>query len=59
MWMFLTETDRRSESYFCSSKEGANVELMSPERLREKFPWMNVDDIALASYGRDCGVIYG
>ena len=50
--MFLTETDRRNESYFCSSKEGANVELMSPERLREKFPWMNVDDIALASYGR-------
>lgn len=25
--------------------------LMSPEQLRNKFPWINTDGVALASYG--------
>lgn len=32
-------------------QEGAQVCLMSPEQLRNKFPWINTDGVALASYG--------
>nr|KAF6311756.1 FAD dependent oxidoreductase domain containing 1 [Pipistrellus kuhlii] len=32
-------------------QEGAKVCLMSPEQLRNKFPWINTDGVALASYG--------
>ncbi|XP_062450504.1 FAD-dependent oxidoreductase domain-containing protein 1 isoform X2 [Rhea pennata] len=31
--------------------EGAHVSLLSPARLKEKFPWVNVDGVALASHG--------
>ncbi|XP_068772831.1 FAD-dependent oxidoreductase domain-containing protein 1 isoform X2 [Struthio camelus] len=31
--------------------EGAQVSLLSPAQLKEKFPWINADDVALASYG--------
>ncbi|GFT41526.1 FAD-dependent oxidoreductase domain-containing protein 1 [Nephila pilipes] len=30
---------------------GAKVELMRPRHMKETFPWMNTDDIALGSYG--------
>lgn len=32
-------------------QEGAKVCLMSPEQLRNKFPWINTEGVALASYG--------
>ncbi|XP_069902317.1 FAD-dependent oxidoreductase domain-containing protein 1 isoform X6 [Globicephala melas] len=32
-------------------QQGAKVCLMSPEQLRKKFPWMNTEGVALASYG--------
>nr|KAF6403383.1 FAD dependent oxidoreductase domain containing 1 [Molossus molossus] len=32
-------------------QEGAKVCLMSPEQLRNKFPWINTDGVALGSYG--------
>ncbi|NXF24539.1 FXRD1 protein, partial [Rhodinocichla rosea] len=31
--------------------EGAQVALLSPTQLKEKFPWMNTEDVAVASYG--------
>ncbi|NWR19995.1 FXRD1 protein, partial [Emberiza fucata] len=31
--------------------EGAQVTLLSPTQLKEKFPWMNTEDVAVASYG--------
>ncbi|XP_076780732.1 FAD-dependent oxidoreductase domain-containing protein 1 isoform X7 [Arvicanthis niloticus] len=34
-----------------NAKEGAKVCLMSPEQLQNKFPWINVEGVALASYG--------
>ncbi|XP_076968609.1 FAD-dependent oxidoreductase domain-containing protein 1 isoform X3 [Tamandua tetradactyla] len=34
-------------------QEGANVCLMSPEQLRNKFPWINTEGVALASYGME------
>lgn len=27
---------------------------MSPEQLRNKFPWINTEGVALASYGEAC-----
>lgn len=27
---------------------------MSPEQLRKKFPWINTEGVALASYGEAC-----
>ncbi|CAH1389191.1 unnamed protein product [Nezara viridula] len=30
---------------------GAKVELLSPEELKQKFPWLNVENIALGSHG--------
>lgn len=32
--------------------EGADVELLTPEALAARFPWMSVDGVALASLGR-------
>lgn len=51
IWIFQN-TDCPSDSCFCFSSQGAKVELMSPEKLRKKFPWLNTDDIALGSYGK-------
>ncbi|KAM4885530.1 FAD-dependent oxidoreductase domain-containing protein 1 [Sylvia borin] len=31
--------------------EGAQVTLLSPTQLKAKFPWMNTEDVAVASYG--------
>ncbi|XP_072878296.1 FAD-dependent oxidoreductase domain-containing protein 1 isoform X3 [Chlorocebus sabaeus] len=33
--------------------EGAKVCLMSPDQLRNKFPWINTEGVALASYGME------
>lgn len=35
-------------------QEGAKVCLMSPEQLRNKFPWINTEGVALGSYGEAC-----
>ncbi|XP_025032854.1 FAD-dependent oxidoreductase domain-containing protein 1 [Python bivittatus] len=32
-------------------KEGVAVSLLSPAQLKKKFPWLNTDGVALASYG--------
>ncbi|XP_004862654.1 FAD-dependent oxidoreductase domain-containing protein 1 isoform X3 [Heterocephalus glaber] len=32
-------------------QEGAKISLMSPEQLQKKFPWINTEGVALASYG--------
>ncbi|NWH41561.1 FXRD1 protein, partial [Chloropsis hardwickii] len=31
--------------------EGVQVTLLSPTQLKEKFPWINTEDVAVASYG--------
>ncbi|NWW74238.1 FXRD1 protein, partial [Climacteris rufus] len=31
--------------------EGAQVALLSPTQLKAKFPWINTEDVAVASYG--------
>ncbi|XP_071883836.1 FAD-dependent oxidoreductase domain-containing protein 1 isoform X1 [Anas platyrhynchos] len=32
-------------------EEGAKVALLSPSQLKAKFPWLNTEDVAVASYG--------
>ncbi|NXJ07206.1 FXRD1 protein, partial [Odontophorus gujanensis] len=32
-------------------EEGAKVVLLSPSQLKAKFPWINTEDVAVASYG--------
>ncbi|NWV67464.1 FXRD1 protein, partial [Malurus elegans] len=32
-------------------EEGAKVILLSPTQLKAKFPWINTEDVAVASYG--------
>jgi FAD-dependent oxidoreductase domain-containing protein 1 len=32
---------------------GADVELLSPRQLAARFPWIDIDGIALASFGRE------
>ncbi|XP_030217532.1 FAD-dependent oxidoreductase domain-containing protein 1 [Gadus morhua] len=39
------------ENYSTQRFAGAKVSLLSPVQLKEKFPWINTEDVALASYG--------
>ncbi|XP_053187904.1 FAD-dependent oxidoreductase domain-containing protein 1 isoform X2 [Scomber japonicus] len=39
------------ENYSTQREAGAKVSLLSPTQLKEKFPWINTDGVALASYG--------
>ena len=32
-------------------EEGAKVALLSPSQLKAKFPWINTENVAVASYG--------
>ncbi|XP_029030297.1 FAD-dependent oxidoreductase domain-containing protein 1 [Betta splendens] len=53
-YLFLASEDVAhimEENYKTQSSLGAKVSLLSPAQLKEKFPWVNTDDVALASYG--------
>ncbi|XP_033490572.2 FAD-dependent oxidoreductase domain-containing protein 1 [Epinephelus lanceolatus] len=39
------------ENYSTQRSAGAKVSLLSPTQVKEKFPWINTDSVALASYG--------
>lgn len=39
------------ENYRTQRYTGAKVCLLSPTQLKDKFPWLNTDGVALASYG--------
>lgn len=39
------------ENYSTQRGAGAKVSLLSSTQLKEKFPWINTDGVALASYG--------
>lgn len=39
------------ENYRTQRYAGAKVTLLSPTQLKHKFPWVNTDGVALASYG--------
>ena len=42
------------DSFSCRSV-GAAVELLSPPQLKEKFPWLNTDGLALGCHGELAG----
>lgn len=39
------------ENYRTQRSAGAKVSLLSPTQVKQTFPWINTDDVALASYG--------
>lgn len=39
------------ENYRTQRSYGAKVSLLSPAQLKDKFPWVNTEGVALASYG--------
>lgn len=39
------------DNYNTQRCAGAKVSLLSPTQLKEKFPWINTEGVALASYG--------
>jgi glycine/D-amino acid oxidase-like deaminating enzyme len=54
-YLFLSSSEKGAEVMMQNNElqrgEGADVVLMSKKELKEKFPWLNVEDIVLGSYG--------
>ncbi|CAM5121034.1 unnamed protein product [Natator depressus] len=53
-YLFLASEDGAAvleENVHVQRAEGAEVCLLSPAQLKKKYPWINTDDVALASYG--------
>ncbi|XP_066507597.1 FAD-dependent oxidoreductase domain-containing protein 1 [Hoplias malabaricus] len=53
-YLFLASEDVAhimEENHVTQRELGAKVILLSPAQLKERFPWINTDGIALASYG--------
>jgi FAD-dependent oxidoreductase domain-containing protein 1 len=40
------------ENHAIQRQEGADILLLDPAALRERFPWLNADDLAAGSWGR-------
>jgi len=45
-------TDVLRENHTLQTELGADILLLSPDRLHERFPWLNMDGLALGSWGR-------
>uniref|UniRef100_A0A8C8SQA3 FAD-dependent oxidoreductase domain-containing protein 1 n=1 Tax=Pelusios castaneus TaxID=367368 RepID=A0A8C8SQA3_9SAUR len=53
-YLFLASEDRAAmleENVHIQRDHGASVSLLSPAQLKKKYPWMNTDGVAVASYG--------
>ncbi|KAG8141473.1 hypothetical protein E2320_007093 [Naja naja] len=53
-YLFLASENEAAvleENVNLQRKEGVAVSLLSPAQLKKKFPWLNTDGVALASYG--------
>uniref|UniRef100_A0A8C4HSE6 FAD-dependent oxidoreductase domain-containing protein 1 n=1 Tax=Dicentrarchus labrax TaxID=13489 RepID=A0A8C4HSE6_DICLA len=53
-YLFLASEDVAhimEENYKTQRDAGAQVALLSPTQLKEKFPWINPEGVVLASYG--------
>lgn len=53
-YLFLAserEAHIMEENYSTQRHVGAKVRLLSPTQLKEQFPWINTEGVALASYG--------
>ncbi|CAG0882431.1 unnamed protein product [Cyprideis torosa] len=45
------QAEQLVENVALQQRFGARVELLSPGNLQERFPWLNTEGIAIASYG--------
>ncbi len=45
------QVDTLQTAHQIQKQAGADVALLSPEALRQRYPWLNVDDVALGSLG--------
>lgn len=53
-YLFLATPDKADDLEKCVKLQrdlGAKIDLMSRERIAEKFPWINLDGIEVGSYG--------
>ncbi|GCB64131.1 hypothetical protein scyTo_0004549 [Scyliorhinus torazame] len=53
-YLFLAgkeQSEILEENYRIQRAEGAAVTLLTPQQIQRKFPWINTDGVALASYG--------
>lgn len=53
-YLFLASdegTKIMEENHRIQTSLGANIDLMSTTKLKEKFPWLNTSDLSLGSYG--------
>ncbi|XP_029429080.1 FAD-dependent oxidoreductase domain-containing protein 1 isoform X2 [Rhinatrema bivittatum] len=53
-YLFLADENRATileENVQIQRSHGAKVALLGPQKLKKKFPWINTDGVALASYG--------
>lgn len=39
-------------NHLVQTAEGSDIELIGPDELARRFPWMSLDGVALAAYGR-------
>ncbi|MBA5778868.1 FAD-binding oxidoreductase [Stappia sp. F7233] len=54
-YLFLATPDRRSileENHALQTRMGADILFLEPKELKERFPWLNVEDIAAGCFGR-------
>jgi glycine/D-amino acid oxidase-like deaminating enzyme len=54
-YLFLATPDGRAvleENHRVQTKSGADILFLEPQALQERFPWLNVDDIAAGTWGR-------
>jgi glycine/D-amino acid oxidase-like deaminating enzyme len=53
-YLYLAQPDQVAAlqtAHQIQKQAGADVALLTPEALRQRFPWLNVDDVALGSLG--------
>jgi glycine/D-amino acid oxidase-like deaminating enzyme len=53
-YLYLAQPEQAAElqnAHHIQKQAGADVALLGPEALRQRYPWLNVDDVALGSLG--------
>ncbi|WP_295523107.1 FAD-binding oxidoreductase [Limnohabitans sp. Rim8] len=53
-YLYLAQPEQAAElqnAHHIQKQAGADVALLGPKALRQRYPWLNVDDVALGSLG--------
>ena len=53
-YLYLAQTNQTADlrkAHQIQKQAGADVALLGPEALRQRYPWLNVDDVILGSLG--------